>query len=362
VISIINRTSWHNQYYHFHFDANLDNDRTRTIKGWFVNKSLDNYSLVIIDKALNKIEEIECSKNRRRLSELYPEIKNVNYSGFEVDTKTFPQNGKYTFAVFKNSELIAKVLAVDKIIPLLYVHIAKTAGSTVNKVLTDWFGKENSLVHAESETNWVELVKLQAINFLSGHIEYKRFIQSGGLQHYKKAITFREPYSHVISHLSWIRALALAENKSLFELHPQYIQELSRKLANYDLTSANQISDLTRTLNAEEFRLLDNTQTRYIRTDLVKVYVEPNDLAAALKNLKHFDFIGIDDDISSFLLKIAADYSFDYGVEERRENVRNNKFGLDIDNEDIRKALLPLIKYDLDLYDAAKKFSLSIKF
>ncbi|MCP4053622.1 MAG: hypothetical protein GY739_11240 [Mesoflavibacter sp.] len=61
-------------------------------------------------------------------------------------------------------------------------------------------------------------------------------------------------------------------------------------------------------------------------------------------------FIGTDNDISEFLANIASCYGIEYHAEDRRENVLTNKFGLDINNPDTKDALLPLIKYDLELY------------
>ena len=54
--------------------------------------------------------------------------------------------------------------------------------------------------------------------------------------------------------------------------------------------------------------------------------------------------------IPSSALDYIADYEVDYEVEDRRENVLNIKFGLDINNHEIKEALLPLVKFDLQLY------------
>jgi hypothetical protein len=351
---IYNKSTWRNKCYQFHFDVNSEAESTLIVKGWFVNKSTDNYHIRVVDQNGNIIDAIEHSKKRPKLTQLFPDIENVIRSGFEVDTKTFFPNQSYFIAIFKDEDELLKVVTFVNKEPLLYVHIAKTAGSTVNKVLTEYFGKQKSLLHAESIKNWTELVKQQKVNFLSGHIPYKLFIKVSELQCYKKAITFREPFSHVVSHLSWIRALALTENINRYNEHPEYIQKLCDKLESYDLACPEEITDVINSFDHLEHRLLDNTQTRYIRTELAKEAVDAADLADAIENLRHFDFVGTDNDISGFLSDIAIDYGFVYKVEDHRENVLNNKFGLDINNPAIKAALFPLVKYDLELYNTVQ--------
>lgn len=355
---IYSKSEWQHQCYHFHFDVESNDETIKTMKGWFVNKSADNYLIQLVDQKGNAVKSITFLKNRPRLAALFPTIGDVENSGFEIDMTKLSPNEKYFIVVQKDENTLTKVISFVNKEPLLYVHIAKTAGSTVNKVLKGLFGFEQSLIHAESVPNWQELVKQQKVDFLSGHIPYKAFMQVSELQLYKKAITFREPYSHVISHLSWIRALALDENKERYEAHPEYIKDLSDKLASYDLSRSEQITEVIKTFNVLELCLLDNTQTRYIRTNLVKETVDESDVLSSLENLKSFDFVGADNNISGFLSDIASDYGFKYKTEDRRENVLSNKFGLDITDTAIKVALLPLVKYDLQLYDVVLRKSL----
>ena len=117
------------------------------------------------------------------------------------------------------------------------------------------------------------------------------------------------------------------------------------------LSDGQKITELIKSFNASEKRLLDNTQTRYIRTNIGKVSVDQADVFSAIDNLANFNFLGIDSDIAKFLENIASDYGFECKEEDRRENVLIEKLGLDISNTDIRNSLLPLIVHDLKLYD-----------
>jgi hypothetical protein len=349
---ICNKKNWLNENYHFHLDLGSEMTMPLIVKGWLVNKTAVKLTARVVDENNNFLEVVDTLKRRPRLADMYPEIEGVNKSGFEVNSVDFKTDKDYFLGIYHGEKHVMNVVSFLNKLPLLYVHIPKTAGSTVNKVLTEWCGDQRSIIHAETKTYWKESVKQNKLDYLSGHIPYVIFRKMKLLSAFKTAITFREPYSHVISHLSWIRALALEENRQRYEAHPEYIQQLSDKLASYDLACPDQITDAIKSFNHLEHRLLDNTQTRYIRTEVAKVAVDVADLADAIVNLRHFDFVGTDDDISGFLARIAAGYGIEYKIEDRRENVLNNKFGLDINNPKIKEALLPLVKYDLELYDA----------
>jgi|GEM_PF-2243619 len=342
------KDNWLTSYYNLHIDKQVPEEN---IYGWVVNLTAETHKVELVDEQGISVNAINFGKARPKLAEMYSNIKNAGNSGFEIDLTKLLSSKKYDLVVNGPEGHRRKVASIILNAPLLYVHIAKTAGSTVNKVVSNWFSPENSLVHAESCANWSERISDGNLKYLSGHIPYTEFIQSDIVQSfYNKAITFREPYSHVISHLAWIRALALDNNKAKYNAHPDYIQKLSDKLARYDLSNPVEISNLIESLNGSEFQLLDNTQTRYIRSDINKVSVEKSDLVSAIANLNNFDFIGTDNNISEFLADIASSYGIEYHAEDRRENVLTNKFGLDINNPDTKDALLPLIKYDLELY------------
>lgn len=334
------------------YNLNIDHQALgENIYGWFVNLTAETYKVELIDEQGATVNAMNFGKVRPKLAKLYSHIPNAGYSGFEIDIAKLLSSKRYYLVVNGSEGYQCQVASIILNAPLLYVHIAKTAGSTVNKVVSNWFSPENSLVHAESCANWSERISDSNLKYLSGHIPYTKFIQSDIVQSfYNKAITFREPYSHVISHLAWIRALALENNKAKYNAHPDYIQKLSDKLARYDLSNPAEISNLIESLSGSEFQLLDNTQTRYIRSEINKASVEKSDLVSAVANLNKFEFIGTDNDISEFLANIASCYGIEYHAEDRRENVLTNKFGLDINNPDTKDALLPLIKYDLELY------------
>ena len=51
----------------------------------------------------------------------------------------------------------------------------------------------------------------------------------------------REPYSHLISHISWIRNLT--QNSNRFNAHPKTVQELALKLEKLNFEDTSQVDE-----------------------------------------------------------------------------------------------------------------------
>ncbi|WP_417528911.1 hypothetical protein [Marinomonas shanghaiensis] len=354
---LYSQNDWKNELYRFHLD--VFKKEHGVIKGWLVlfDDSVDLLFEYTTVDGVSKKEKIDFFHFRPKLKEIYPEVEGVEFSGFEINVQELKgfKEGRFLILVNSAESEIAKACVKP---PLLYVHIAKTAGSTVNKVLVDLFGKKRSIVHAESVPNWKVKVENDELCYLSGHIPFSVFNESEKVKGFKKAITFREPYSHVVSHLCWIRALSLEVNEERYNSHPEYIQKLSDKLSLVDFSSPKSIEKLIEGLDAVEFRLLDNTQSRYIRKGNSASAVSEKDLEGCFENLQCFDFVGVDKDISNFLKSICDYYDFEKQVDlKMKENVSRNNFGFDLSSEELKKSLLPLIRYDLFLYDSLVKVS-----
>lgn len=344
------KKNWNNKSYQFHMDESKCNT---LFHGWLVNKTVIPLSIAIYEGDV-LITELKRERQRPRLAQMYPDIPNVILSGFELDMRKLKGDTNYRLCVsFNDEEELISVIEFSIIVPLLYVHIPKTAGSTINKYLKGAFTPARSLIHAESSHQWAQKVNNSEIDYISGHIPYVVFSKKIKLAKYKKLISFREPLSHIASHLAWVRALALDENKNRYNHHPKYIQRLSKKLSLFDFSDPESLTLMIDALDEAEFRLFDNTQTRYIRSDVTKVKVDNDDFNAAIDNLKSFDFIGCDD-ISSVLNDISKEYNVKHEYDAERVNVNNEKFGLDMTNIETINALSPLIKYDALLYNEIK--------
>ncbi|MEA3380141.1 MAG: hypothetical protein U9Q87_04620 [Pseudomonadota bacterium] len=343
---------YRNSWQHKDFNVFIDQyNGEGALYGWMVPLSENQWSIEVSDEKDIVYGCIQHSLFRPKLGASYPSVKNATSCGFMVNLNQLDGNKHYKILMRNSYGESVTIARFANEPPLLYVHIAKTAGSTINNVVSSWFEEKQSLIHVESKSDWSDYVNTHYVKFLSGHRPYKEFIKNDIVKSlYNKAISFREPYAHVISHIAWIRALAESENKDRFLAHPKYIQDLSVKLSNSDLSCAVELKNLIANLNTHEFRLLDNCQLRYIRTAIEKENVDETDITDSIENLKDFDFVGDDSNVSGFLSKIANRYGINYSITDRRDNVLSQKFGLDIRDEEIRAALHPLIQHDLELY------------
>ena len=80
--------------------------------------------------------------------------------------------------------------------------------------------------------------------------------------------------------------------------------------------------------------------------------MDQDDLIDSLQSLKEFDFIGSDTDIDGVLNKMLIASGLLGDIVSRFDNRQTNKYGLDENSIDIVNALMPLIKYDIELYDS----------
>ncbi|TKF10785.1 hypothetical protein FCV66_19025 [Enterovibrio norvegicus] len=334
-----NINSENNENFHIHIDKYRG-----SLVGWvyFKNKSL---SLYLIDK--NGIE-------KKIIPDLYRDGVFKSYGedarrcGFD-----FPiSDGEYSIIV-KGGDCYFGVYEFYNIKPILYIHIAKTAGSTINNHFKGHL-KERAITHVESNPNWMVGIEDNQYDFISGHLTYNEFRNKLNLENYTTAITFRDPVKHLISHLCWIRFLAEPTQRARYLNHPEYIRNLADKLFKTDFKSNSSISLLIDSLNPQEVQLLDNTQTRYIRSKIRKPRVDISDIEDSVNNLSEINFVATEHNISSLIHELATSIGLSCDSNDRRDNVLSEKYGLDPSNSAQLLALEPLIKFDKVLYDLVK--------
>lgn len=239
----------------------------------------------------------------------------------------------------------------------LFIHIAKTAGSSVNTFFENFFGKDRCATHLESNPGWRDTEKRAAIvdtsQFLSGHIVYGEFAQKLDLKDYFVFAFLRDPKAHVVSHLAWIRKLAEPSETIRFLRHPKYIQDLALKMKQMDLHAPSQARAFVDGLTAQERALLDNPQVRYLRRNMGGL-VNQNDVTSALHTATHLDFLGFVEDFQNGIATIARSLGVYHEIRVPVENVMGTKFGMSAQNEELISAFNDLIQYDLQLYESVR--------
>lgn len=242
----------------------------------------------------------------------------------------------------------------------LFIHIAKAAGSSVNSFFQHKLGEEACLVHQESNPDWrkpdVPLDMLDGIRFVSGHIPYRVFTKWLEKYDLHTITVLRDPRSHVVSHLAWIRHLMDPGQEVRLAAHPEFIQTLAKKLASINFEVPKEIESLISNLTEHEWRLLDNPQVRYLtRYPHGGSGMQEKDASSALETLRKIDTFGFTEEPQS-LFESLAEAVGDSGqrIDAPHENALGYRYGLDAENEFQMQALMPLIKHDLNLYREAR--------
>jgi len=234
-----------------------------------------------------------------------------------------------------------------------YLHIPKTGGSFFNKFLSFQF--DDFIDHIEVKIDFKkddDIKKLNFINCFSGHVSLPLGLNKLDLKNRKIITVFRIPIQQVVSHITFVRELAEPSEKERFNSHNKRIQEIAMKLKKTDLSSPKEIENLIKWLEDNKIWLFHDCQTRYLGGGIE--HIKPINLNSAIENLKSISYVGITERLKEFMILLAIKENFKL-IEYQKENVTKNRYGLDINREDIRKVLQPLIQYDIILYKIARE-------
>jgi len=323
------------------------------IVGWAVHRKV-------------KIEEIQLTSHnqilttarldifRPRVSQLFSRFKNSASAGFKLTTPS-PATGKFFLTLaLKNGKTvpIAELELVRYDQPkLLFMHIAKAAGSTVNAFFASHYPEDQYAVHIESNKKWQSFPDdLKKLHFLSGHISLHALQKKLNLDDYYKVTVIREPFAQLCSHLSWIKRLSGPGEEVRFKQHPAYIQKFALKLAKVDFTDPVALKKLMESLEDIEMRLVDNCQVRYFTWIPAGETVSNAHSREAIRASKVFDRIGTTEQIGPFLKDVANKMSWPEPDKFVHENVTKYFYGLDTSKPDIRAVLEPFVRFDMMLY------------
>ena len=240
---------------------------------------------------------------------------------------------------------------------LFFMHIAKAGGSSVNAYFSRQFAPDEATRHLESDPAWQnDPQSLEQRYFLSGHVNSVAIDRHLSLDGFRRVTVLREPLEQVISHLAWIRRLAVPGEEERYEAHPPYVQAFADKLAAMELGDPRSLEDLVTGLTREERGLVDNCQCRYL-TNTVPEWVRDEHVPPAIERLGWFHHVGFVDRLDDFLAEVSRAMGWPLPIGRGRENVTRDFFGLSASHEDQRAALAPLTRFDAAVIAAARNRS-----
>jgi hypothetical protein len=241
---------------------------------------------------------------------------------------------------------------------LIYVHVAKTAGTTVNDFISPHYAHEDVCVHAEVDPRWRDSRRrseLMQCAFISGHLTLPVMRSAFGQGDRASFATFRQPYSHMCSHLAWVKYLADPANASLLSAHSPRVQAVVKRVATIDLSDTRKISDFIRGFGEAERELFDNTQCRYLLRIPASEEVVESHLQEALCRLPTLDVIGLTERLEDSLRLLCHFMGWAEPGDVVRRNEARSKYGMDPKSPEFARAVEPAVWADLQLYREVEK-------
>jgi hypothetical protein len=238
---------------------------------------------------------------------------------------------------------------------LLFIHLPKTGGHTVNDAMAQSFG-------ADQCATFIDGQDYAAKGFFSTRRYYAGHVRLAAVAPYLRRRNFyvftfiREPVGRLFSHLAWAKKKTRGGAKpDPTDWDDNYLR-LFRDIGKLDIASADALHKFTQAHHGYE-RLFDNQQTRFLVDAPHDGPVSYADFKKALGNLKKFDFAGVTERLSEGLAAIAKANGLkaprNIGV--KNKNPWRKDYGLERIDPAIRGAVVEYTKYDALLHDAARE-------
>ncbi|MBY6048011.1 hypothetical protein [Vannielia litorea] len=125
-----------------------------------------------------------------------------------------------------------------------FVHVPKTAGSTINDYLQRSERKGES--HIEAWANQPETArdKLAKLEWVSGHVPFRRMralICNNTFRHVEFFTLLRDPLKQLMSHYNWLIEIH-HRGGDFYKSHPPRIKEISKSIRNADNSNPTEVA------------------------------------------------------------------------------------------------------------------------
>jgi len=193
---------------------------------------------------------------------------------------------------------------------IVFLHIPKTAGSSINKIFEDLYGQEKTCLHLESSSELCNVKSLEKFKFVSGHLRLNGLFAL--TPHRTFSFTFlRSPVEMLVSHVKWVKAIARDVNSGFFLKHTREIQQLSLELQGVNLNDPDEVRLFFACETDLKRQLFNNCQLRYLTHPIGQRALLRADALGAIDNSKKFDLICDSSHFKASLCKIGEFLNLD---------------------------------------------------
>ena len=236
--------------------------------------------------------------------------------------------------------------------PICFMHVPKTAGTSFNAFARSCFNGDRFFTHIERLSSQELKRGLAGAQFVAGHLPLYELENAIDLSGFELISIIREPYSHLHSHFNYVKGVRPgSEVESYYGFrHNETIKSLSDTLNRIDFSNPEMIHGFVSGLHDYQLDFFDNIQTRYF-LDHRPDRVGEDDLHNACRNTSRFSSVGLTETYERF----KDQFCESIGVSSSEQKLQSNKSDdyqlFDLSDQNIREALAPLVRFDLQLYD-----------
>ncbi len=342
------------------FRYSIDQANGRFVKGWCFHRFLKKHPVILrIEADDHLLGNVNCTSYRKdiKIKQLHP----TGYCGFDFNLpdgfnlQNF-QNlhfyaGKYPLPLATLSCLDLETLRPESSENFFFMHIPKTAGSTLNAFLRCCYPSSQCNFHIE-RLDYQERINLVSYKkCISGHLPWYQLRDLLVDSNYQLYAIIRDPYEQLHSHFNYVRCVQSdAEHEDKFAYrHNKIIRELSIQLNKVKFSNDSEIEKLIHNCRDYQLDFFDNMQTRYF-LDYRPEKVTMADFEHAKSTIDQFKLVGLTEHYDRYLKRLCHDLQLPPQVQAERSNKSDSYKLFDHSLPSTKNALHPFVEVDLKIY------------